>query len=180
MRSMMWVRVLRAALPFTYEATTTSGPTALAGLPRYLELARIIWLREFVEAELPGGEQGCAPTDCVVGPDHVAGGHGVPSVARSAAGRITAAGLPVAGTARGRGLSRIPAPTGPSRHADPGPPRRTAQNLGRSPPLRSTRLSPGPPFLRRRASAPRDRQQPDHLRSARPGAVTAHRSAWHL
>ena len=50
----------------------------------------------------------------------------------------------------------------------------------RSPPLRSTRLSPGPPFLCRRAFRPHDRQQPDHLRSARPLAVTAHRSAWHL
>ena len=67
----------------------------------------------------------------LVGPDHVAGVLGVPSVARSAAGRVTAARLPVPGADPSTtGSAQIPAPTGPSRHADPGPPRRTAGTSG--------------------------------------------------
>ena len=67
----------------------------------------------------------------LVGRDHVGGVLGVPAVARTEAGRVTAARLPVPSTPPPTTTAgQLPAPTGPSRHADPGPPRRTAGNSG--------------------------------------------------
>jgi hypothetical protein len=59
--------VAQAALPFKYEASTTSGATAFAGLPLYLELSRVVGLRELIEKHLPprGDGQGWQDADVV-------------------------------------------------------------------------------------------------------------------
>jgi hypothetical protein len=59
--------VAQAALPFKYEASTTSGATAFAGLPLYLELSRVVGLGELVEKHLPqrGDGQGWQDADVV-------------------------------------------------------------------------------------------------------------------
>ncbi len=59
--------VQQAALPFKYEASTTSGATAFAGLPLYLELSRVVGLRALVEKHLvPRGDgQGWQDADVV-------------------------------------------------------------------------------------------------------------------
>jgi len=73
--------VQQAALPFKYEASTTSGATAFAGLPLYLELSRVVGLRALVEQHMParGDGQGWQDPEVVtslvllnlVGGDHV-------------------------------------------------------------------------------------------------------------
>lgn len=59
--------VQQAGLPFNYVGSTTGGATALAGLPLYLELARVLGLRELVERHLPASEtsQGWSAADVV-------------------------------------------------------------------------------------------------------------------
>ena len=116
----------------------------------------------------------------LVGLDRVGGGHGGPSVARAEARRVTSARPPVPGTApRTRAQPKSRPRRGPPAMLTLALPAELPAIPDRSPPLRSTRFSPGPPFLRHKVSRPCDRQQPDHLRSARPRAVTAHRSARH-
>lgn len=44
--------IQQTALPFKFEATSSGGATALAGLPLYLELARVLDLRRLVEEHL--------------------------------------------------------------------------------------------------------------------------------
>lgn len=59
--------VQQTALPFKYESSTTSGATAFAGLPLYLELSRVVGLRTLVEQHLPprGDGQGWQDADVV-------------------------------------------------------------------------------------------------------------------
>jgi hypothetical protein len=59
--------VQQAALPFKYEASTTAGATAFAGLPLYLELSRVVGLRALVEQNIPprGDGQGWQDPDVV-------------------------------------------------------------------------------------------------------------------
>ena len=58
----------QTALPFKYECTTTSGATALAGLPLYLELARVVALRGLVATKLESrvGDEGWTDPDVVL------------------------------------------------------------------------------------------------------------------
>jgi hypothetical protein len=59
--------VQQTALPFKYEATKTAGATALAGLPLYLELSRVVGVRELVTRHMtPRGDgQGWQDPDVV-------------------------------------------------------------------------------------------------------------------
>ena len=73
--------VQQAALPFKYEASKTSGATAFAGLPLYLELSQVVGVRGLIERCLPrrGDGQGWQDADVVTalvllnqaGGDHV-------------------------------------------------------------------------------------------------------------
>jgi len=73
--------VQQAALPFKYEASKTSGATAFAGLPLYLELSQVVGLRELVEQHMAarGDGQGWQDADVITalvllnlaGGDHV-------------------------------------------------------------------------------------------------------------
>jgi hypothetical protein len=60
--------VQQTGLPFNYVASTTSGATALAGLPLYLELARVLDLRQQLATQMParGGGQGWSDADVVL------------------------------------------------------------------------------------------------------------------
>ena len=57
----------QTGLPFKYETSTTSGATAFAGLPLYLELAHAVGLRRLVEEHMPprGDGQGWSDADIV-------------------------------------------------------------------------------------------------------------------
>jgi len=59
--------VQQAALPFKYEASKTSGATAFAGLPLYLELSQVVGLRELVEQHMAarGDGQGWQDADVI-------------------------------------------------------------------------------------------------------------------
>lgn len=73
--------VQQAALPFKYDASKTSGATAFAGLPLYLELSQVVGLRALVEQHISarGDGQGWQDADVVTalvllnlaGGDHV-------------------------------------------------------------------------------------------------------------
>ena len=58
----------QAALPFKYDSSTTSGATAFAGLPLYLELSRVVGLGALVKQHLParGDGQGWQDADVVM------------------------------------------------------------------------------------------------------------------
>jgi hypothetical protein len=60
--------VQQAALPIKYQSSTTAGATALAGLPLYMEIARVLDLRPAVAAHLPArcGEDGWSDADVVL------------------------------------------------------------------------------------------------------------------
>jgi len=60
--------VQQAGLPFKYESSTTSGSTAFAGLPLYLELSRVLGLGALVAQHMParGDGQGWQDADVVM------------------------------------------------------------------------------------------------------------------
>lgn len=61
------IMMQQEGLPFKYQPSTTAGATALAGLPLYMEVARVVGLRAAVKAHMSArcGERGWQDEDVV-------------------------------------------------------------------------------------------------------------------